>query len=104
MKGITECAGPRCSAYEEGVAVTARMELRESLRLIGRVCVQHELPAGDPPWLAAHIGSYVGKPRYITDRDHNGLCYYCRWYEQMLADWMERELLQWEKRNPTYYE
>jgi hypothetical protein len=32
------------------------------LRLIGRIAVQEGLPAGDPCWVAALIGSFVGKP------------------------------------------
>jgi hypothetical protein len=30
------------------------------LKLIGTICVQNNLPAGDPPWLAREIGEYVG--------------------------------------------
>jgi len=32
---------------------------RENVQLIGRICVQYNLPAGDPCWLAEHIGKFV---------------------------------------------
>jgi len=32
---------------------------RENVKLIGRICVQYNLPAGDPCWLAEHIGKFV---------------------------------------------
>ena len=35
---------------------------KECLRLIGQICVQYGLPAGDPCWIAANIGSYIESP------------------------------------------
>ena len=34
----------------------------ERLRLIGRLCVQQQLPSGDPCWVARWIGELVGGP------------------------------------------
>ena len=34
-------------------------EAKQSIHLIGRICVQYRLPAGDPCWMAKMIGSYV---------------------------------------------
>ena len=30
----------------------------EQIRLIGAICVQYNLPSGDPPWMAHMISSY----------------------------------------------
>ena len=35
------------------------------VRLIGAIVVQNKLPAGDPCWIAARIGEYVGHPRSV---------------------------------------
>jgi hypothetical protein len=35
---------------------------KECLRLIGQLCVQYGLPAGDPCWIGAKIGSYIESP------------------------------------------
>lgn len=32
------------------------------LMVIGRICVQYKLPAGDPCWMARMIGSYADAP------------------------------------------
>jgi len=31
----------------------------QQVQLIGRICFQYNLPAGDPCWLAKYIGSFV---------------------------------------------
>jgi hypothetical protein len=35
------------------------MSSKEARRLIGVICVENQLPAGSPPWLAGHIGGYA---------------------------------------------
>jgi hypothetical protein len=37
-----------------------RVEHLYALMIIGRICVQNDLPAGDPCWMAKFIGSFVG--------------------------------------------
>ena len=39
-----------------------RNSRRECMRLIGRICVQYNLPAGDPCWMAETIGRFVTSP------------------------------------------
>jgi len=34
-------------------------EAKKSIRIIGYICVQYKLPAGDPCWMAKMIGSFV---------------------------------------------
>ena len=36
--------------------------LASQLQIIGEICVQYNLPAGDPCWMAAMIGTYLVKP------------------------------------------
>jgi hypothetical protein len=45
-----------------GIVLAGVSEQKERLRLIGRIVVQEQLPAGDPCWMAAWIGSFVGLP------------------------------------------
>jgi hypothetical protein len=40
-------------------ARNALMLYYEKVRLIGYICVQYNLPAGDPCWLAEYISSFV---------------------------------------------
>ncbi len=46
--------------------------------LIGKICLRNNLPAGDPCWMAAKIGSYVGCPlpldtfKEICPREYGG--------------------------------
>jgi len=47
------------------------MASKESLRLIGAICVQNRLPAGDPCWIAEHIGNFAtdeGDFSFIVDK------------------------------------
>jgi len=38
------------------------MDSQASLKIVGAICVQNELPAGNPPWMAEKIG------RFVSDR------------------------------------
>lgn len=37
----------------------ALMLYYQQIQLIGRICVQYGLPAGDPCWMAEHISKFV---------------------------------------------
>jgi hypothetical protein len=54
-------SGRRVDSAEKNVHDAYRnlSQVKESICLIGRICVQYRLPAGDPCWMAKMIGSYV---------------------------------------------
>jgi hypothetical protein len=46
--------------------------------VIGEICVQYKLPAGDPCWISEKIGSYVGTPLEEAIDNHELLLYNTR--------------------------
>jgi hypothetical protein len=54
----------RCPAEERRLLTVhiQRVEHVYGLMLLGRICVQNKLPAGDPCWMARMIGSYADAP------------------------------------------
>jgi hypothetical protein len=83
----------------------------EGLRLIGAVCVQYNLPAGDPCWLAMKICGYLEAPSVRARQIYKSLRYEFRCESKTLSrvillseetsTWEEETMLR-EKREDSY--
>lgn len=53
-------AALKVGVKSEGLCRTCEVHgITQSLKVIGEICVQYDLPAGDPCWMAKMIGSYA---------------------------------------------